>query len=113
MNLRRINVKSKKSLCRIRKKIEKRAADLLIKATVFQEDDWDSINLCFYSQDYYGECCEINAWNYLEELAEESTVDHVCVDLDTGKYCEVGRKRNLSIIQAINIFINNYINEDK
>lgn len=50
-------MKSKKSLYRIRKKIEKRAADLLIKAKVFQEDDWDGVNLCFYSQDYYGEGC--------------------------------------------------------
>lgn len=103
-------MKAKKSLYRIRKKIEKRAAKLLIQANIFKQEDWDDLNLCFYSEVYCGECCEINAWNYLEELAEESTVEHVIVDLDTGKYKEVGRKQHLSIIESISLFKKHYLN---
>ncbi|MBA4069526.1 MAG: hypothetical protein C0495_06685 [Acinetobacter sp.] len=96
-------------ISRIRKKIEKRAAELLIKAKIFDASDWDSLNLCFYSQDYYGECNEINAWNYLESLAVEATVKYVEVDMDSGYYTELGKKDDLSIIEAINIFKENYL----
>ena len=96
-------------MSRIRKKIEKRAAQLLIKSTTFDVADWDEINLCFYSTDYWGESNEINPWDYLYDLAIDSTVEHVCVDWDTGYYQEFGKKCDLSIIEAIRLFKTNYM----
>lgn len=102
-------LKSKKSLNRLRKKLEKRAAALLIQATIFNKEDWDDVNLCFYSQDYLGECNEINAWNYLEELAEEATIVSVEINLLTGYYAEVGKREYLSVIEAMEIFKKHYL----
>ena len=95
---------------RIRKKIEKRASQLLIEAGIFNDGDWDDLNLCFYSTDYWGETNEINAWDYLYDLSIEATVDRVCIDWDSWQYTEFGRKCDLSIIEAVRIFKNNYFN---
>lgn len=95
-------------MSRIRKKIEKRAAKLLIESGIFDAADWDSLNLCFYSEDYWGEGNEINPWDYLYDLAIDSTFEYVCVDWDTGCYQELGKKCDLSIIEAIRLFKTNY-----
>lgn len=95
-------------MTRIRKKIEKRAAQLLIQSGIFNADDWDELNLCFWSNDYWGESNEINAWEYLYDLAIESTIECVSVDWDSGYYTEFGKKCNLSIIEAFRIFRVNY-----
>ena len=97
-------------MSRIRKKIEKRAAKLLIKAGIFNKDDYDDLNITFYTTCYQGECDEINPWDYLYDLSIEATVDHVCIDWDSGQYTEFGRKCDLSIIEAVRIFKNNYFN---
>lgn len=96
-------------MSRIRKKIEKRAAQLLIDAKIFNRDDWDDSNLCFYSVDYYGECDEINPWNYLYDLAVDSTIQYVECDIDTGLWLEIGKIEYPSIIEAIRLFKKNYI----
>lgn len=95
-------------MSRIRKKIEKRAAKLLIESKILDAADWDDLNLVFYSTDYWGESNEINAWDYLYDLAVDSTFERVCVDWDTGYYQELGKKCDLSIIEAIRVFKTNY-----
>lgn len=96
-------------MSRVRKKIEKRAAQLLIKATIFNRDDYCPIENRFYSSDYYGEYTDINPWYYLYELAVESAVEYVVVNWDDGTYKEYPQKRDLSIIEAIKIFKRNYL----
>ena len=96
-------------MSRIRKKIEKRAAQLLIKTGIFNKDDYDDVNIVFYSVDYWGECDEINPWDYLYDLAVDSTIKYVEVDLDSGLYREVGKNEYLSIIEAIRLFKENYL----
>lgn len=95
-------------MSRIRKKIEKRAARLLIESGIFNVADWDEINLCFYSTDYWGESNEINPCDYLYDLAIDSSFEYVCVDWDTGYYQELGKKCDLSIIEAIRLFKANF-----
>ena len=95
---------------RIRKKIEKRSAKLLIQSGIFQKDDYDDLNIIFYSTDYWGDPDEINPWNYLYDLAVDATVEYVEVDLDSGYYTEFGKKCDLSIIDAIRVFKENYLN---
>lgn len=94
---------------RIRKKIEKRAAQLLIDAKIFNQDDYDELNILFYSQDYFGECEEINPWDYMYSLAQESLVEYVEVDEGWGVKEIWSRAEDLSIIDAIKIFKANYL----
>lgn len=96
-------------MSRIRKKIEKRAAQLLIKSGIFNKDDYDELNVIFYSIDYWGECDEINPWDYLYDLAVESTIEYVECDINTGLYSEIGKIEYPSIIQAIRLFKKNYM----
>lgn len=96
-------------MSRIRKKIEKRAAKLLIKAGIFNKDDYDDLNIIFYTTCYCGECDEINPWDYLYDLAVDSTIECIEFDLDSGLYKEVGKKEYPSIIEAIRLFRSNYI----
>lgn len=95
-------------MSRIRKKIEKRAAQLLINSGIFQKDDYDELNIVFYSIDYWGESNEINPWGYLHDLAVESTIEHVEIDLDSGRYKEIGKIEYPSIIEVIKLFKKNY-----
>lgn len=98
-------------MTRTRKKLEKRAAQLLIQSGIFDANDWDDLNLCFWSNDYWGESNEISAWDYLYDLAVESTIDYVSVDWDSGYYTEFGKKCDLSIIEAFRIFRINYVSK--
>ena len=100
-------------MSRIRKKIEKRAAKLLIQSGIFNVDDYDELNVIFYSMDYFGECDEINPWTYLYCLAVDSTIEFSETELNSGRY-RIDRKHdNLSIIQAVTIFKKNYLNKEQ
>ena len=96
-------------MSRIRKKIEKRAAKILIKSGIFSKDDYDNINGIFWSTDYWGESNEINPWDYLYDLAVESTVEYVEVDWEFGNFKEFNRKEYLSIIDVFKLFKKNYL----
>lgn len=91
-------------MSRIRKKIEKRAAQLLIKSNIFNQSDYCDIEKCFYSVDYFGEYTEINPWEYLYSLAVDLSTEYPENSDELGRYFPIKRNEYPSIIKAIKIF---------
>lgn len=91
-------------MSRIRKKIEKRAAGLLIESGFFNKSDWDEINLCFYSVDYFGECCEINPWDCLYSMAVDFSTEYPEDCDDDGRYIPIKKNEYPSIIEVIRLY---------
>lgn len=91
-------------MSRIRKKIEKRAAQLLIKSNIFNQSDYCDIEKCFYSMDYFGEYTEINPWEYLYSLVVDLSTEYPKDSDELGRCFPIKRNEYPSIIEAIKIF---------
>ena len=91
-------------MSRIRKKIEKRAAQLLIESKIFKQSEYCDIEKCFYSVDYFGEYTEINPWEYLYSLAVDLSTEYPKDSDELKRHFPIKRNEYPSIIETIKIF---------